>query len=95
MDGAEMLRNIFQFEKSHSGFTWRGTVAAMRILLLKRRERALNYRACGQSMISAGINTAPSRKAFACGATHQTRPRHISLHISVDSSGVRIILVNR
>src|SRR5262245_21591568 len=28
----------------------------------KRRERALNYRACGQSMISAGSNVAPSRK---------------------------------
>src|SRR5258708_1825206 len=62
MDGAEMLRNIFQFEKSHSGFTLRGTVAAMRVLFFTRRERALNYRACGQSMISAGINAAASRK---------------------------------
>ena len=62
MDGAEMLRNIFQFEKGHSGFTLRGAVAAMRVLFLKRRGRALNYRACGQSMISAGINAAPSRK---------------------------------
>jgi len=62
MDGAEMLRNIFQFEKGHSGFTLRGAVAAIRVLFLKRRERALNYRARGQSMISAGINAAPSLK---------------------------------
>jgi hypothetical protein len=34
----------------------------MRAFFLKRRERALNYRACGQSMISAGSNVAPSRK---------------------------------
>jgi hypothetical protein len=33
----------------------------MRAFFLKRRERALNYRACGQSMISAGSNVAPSR----------------------------------
>jgi hypothetical protein len=44
--------------------TLRGTVAAMRVLLLKRREQALNYRACGQSMISAGMNAAPSRKGI-------------------------------
>ena len=31
-------------------------------LFPERRERALNYRACGQSMISAGSNVAPSRK---------------------------------
>jgi hypothetical protein len=62
MDGAEMLRNIFQFEKSHSGVTLRGAVAAMRVLFFIRRERALNYRACGQSMISAGINAAASQK---------------------------------
>ena len=59
-----MLRNIFQFEKGHSGFTLRRTVAAMRVLFLKRRERALNYRACGQSMISARIDAAPSRKGI-------------------------------
>ena len=34
----------------------------MRAFFLKRRGRALNYRARGQSMISAGINVAPSRK---------------------------------
>ena len=34
----------------------------MRVLFLKRREGALNYRVCSQSMISAKINTAPSRK---------------------------------
>jgi hypothetical protein len=62
MDGAEMLRNIFQFEKGHSGFTLRGTVAAMRVLFLKDVNGALNYRACGQSMISAEINAAPSQK---------------------------------
>jgi hypothetical protein len=36
----------------------------MRAFFLKRREQALNYRACGQSMISAGINVAPSRKGI-------------------------------
>ena len=46
----------------------------MRVLFLKGRERALNYRACGQSMISAGIKAVPSRKNHsACGATHQTK----------------------
>jgi hypothetical protein len=57
-----MLRNIFQFEKSHSGVTLRGAVAAMRVLFFIRRERALNYRVRGQSMISAGINAAASQK---------------------------------
>ena len=32
MDGAEMLRNIFQFEEGHAGFTLRGAVAAIRVL---------------------------------------------------------------
>jgi len=34
----------------------------MRILFFTRRERALNYRACGQSMISTGIDAAASQK---------------------------------
>jgi hypothetical protein len=34
----------------------------MRVLFFTRRERALNYRACGQSMISAGIDAAASQK---------------------------------
>src|SRR6266850_4237100 len=83
MNGAEMLRNIFQFEKGHSGFTLRGTVTAMRVLFLKRRERALNYRACGQSMISAAINAAPPRETtfgMWCNAPNKASS-HFSAHI--------------
>jgi hypothetical protein len=83
MDGAEMLRNIFQFEKGHSGFTWRRTVAALRVLFLRRREQALNYRACGQSMIPARINAAPREKTFCmmwCNAPNKATS-YFSAHI--------------
>jgi hypothetical protein len=40
----------------------------------RRPEQALNYRACGQSMIPAGINAAPSRKDLLHDVVQRTKP---------------------
>src|SRR6267142_3840592 len=73
------FETFFSSRRAIPVFTLRGIDAAMRVLFLKRREQALNYRACGQSMISTGIKSVPrEQNHFACGATHQTKLRHTS-----------------
>jgi hypothetical protein len=79
MNCAEMLRNIFQFEKGHSGIHLARTDAATRVLFLKRPEHTLNYRACGQSMISTEIKSVLSRAKIILRVVQRTKQSFVIL----------------